>query len=165
MDPDLFYLIWATFFLILGVITVRWIHSQYGININIPPSSPSAETTHPLISIIIPARNEARNIRRCIEALQFQTYSNLELIVVDDGSTDATADILEEIQATTQKTPQRDTSPAITIITGSELLPGWAGKSHALHQGYQASSGEWLCFIDADTFARPELIPPRTRPP
>ena len=158
MEPELVFLLWATIFLILGVIIVRWIHSQYGIDIGIPPSSPSAETANPLISIIVPARNEARNIRRCIEALQSQTYSSLELIVVDDGSTDATLDILKEIQASEQKTPQPGFSPAITIITGSELPSGWAGKPHALHQGYQASRGEWLCFIDADTFASPQLI-------
>lgn len=158
MEADLIYLLWGTIFLILGVIIVRWIHSQYGIDIDIPLRSSSAETTQPLISIIVPARNEARNIRRCIEALKSQTYSNLELIVVDDGSTDATLDILKEIQASEQKTPQPGISPAITIITGSELPSGWAGKPHALHQGYQASQGEWLCFIDADTFASPQLI-------
>ena len=158
MEPDLIYLLWATIFLILGVIIVHWIHSQYGIDINIPPSSSGTGAAQPLISIIVPTRNEARNIQRCIEGLQSQTYSNLEIIVVDDGSTDATPEILEQLQAAVQDTPQRGASPTITILTGSELPTGWAGKPHALHQGYQASRGEWLCFIDADTFANPELI-------
>ena len=158
MEPELIYLIWATIFLILGVITVRWIHSQYGIDIDIPPSSSGTGTAQPRISIIVPARNEARNIQRCIEGLQSQTYSNLEIIVVDDGSTDATPEILEQLQAVAQDTPQKGAFPTITILSGSELPTGWAGKPHALHQGYQASRGEWLCFIDADTFANPELI-------
>jgi chlorobactene glucosyltransferase len=85
--------------------------------------------------------------------VQSQTYSNLELIVVNDGSIDATPEILEQLQAAAQRTPQR-----LTILNGSELPSGWAGKPHTLHQGYQASWGEWLCFIDADTFASPELI-------
>jgi chlorobactene glucosyltransferase len=158
LETDLIYLIWATIFLILGVIIVRWIHSQYGIDFDIPPSSLRSGGPHLLISIIVPARNEARNIQRCIEGLQSQTYSNLEIIVVDDGSTDATPEILEQLQAAAQDTPQRGSSPTITILTGSELPTGWAGKPHALHQAYQVSRGEWLCFIDADTFASPELI-------
>jgi chlorobactene glucosyltransferase len=158
LEPDLIYLLWATLFLILGVIIVHWIHSQYGIDIDIPPCSSGTGTAQPLISIIVPARNEARNIQRCIEGLQSQTYSNLETIIVDDGSTDATPDILDQLQTSARDTPQRNPSQTITILTGFELPPGWAGKSHALHQGYQASQGEWLCFIDADTFANPQLI-------
>jgi chlorobactene glucosyltransferase len=158
LEPDLVYLVWATIFFTLGVITVRWIHSQYGIDISIPRRSPGPGSEQPLISIIVPARDEARNIRRCITALQSQTYSNLELIVVDDGSTDATPEILKELQAASQNSPQSDSSPPLTIIAGAELPTGWAGKPHALQQGYQASRGEWLCFIDADTFASPDLI-------
>lgn len=132
MELELIYLLWATIFLILGVIIVRWIHSQYGIDVNIPPSSSGTGTVQPLISIIVPARNEARNIRRCIEAVQSQTYSNFELIAVDDGSTDATAEILEQLQAAAQRTLQK-----LTILNGSEPPSGWAGKPHALHQELQ----------------------------
>ena len=89
MQPEFIYLVLATIILVLGVITVRWIHSQYGLDISIPPSSPNPEEVQPLISVIVPARNEARNIRRSIEALAAQSYQNLELIVVDDGSTDS----------------------------------------------------------------------------
>jgi chlorobactene glucosyltransferase len=142
----------------LGGIITHWIHSQHHIDILVPTSPPPTSLNLPLISIIVPARNEARNIRRCIEALQSQTYSNLELIVVDDGSTDATPEILKDLQTSTQNFPQGDSNPALTIIAGSELPPGWAGKPHALYQGYQASQGEWLCFIDADTYANPDLI-------
>lgn len=155
MHPEIFYLILSTLFLFLGVIVVRWIHSQYGIDIHIPRVSHQPDSDSPLISIIIPARNEAGNIRRCIEALQSQTYPNFELIVVDDGSTDATPVILQDLQAAAKDTlhPGR-----LSIISGSELPPGWAGKPHAIHQGHQAAGGEWLCFIDADTFANPDLI-------
>ena len=154
MQPEFIYLVLATIILVLGVITVRWIHNQYGIDISIPPSSPNPEEVQSLISVIVPARNEARNIRRSIEALAAQSYQNLELIVVDDGSTDATPQILKQLQ----EAPKPDSSPEITIINGSALPPGWAGKPHALHQGFQAAQGEWLCFVDADTFANPDLI-------
>jgi chlorobactene glucosyltransferase len=154
LQPEFIYLVLATIILVLGVIIVRWIHSQYGLDISIPPSSPTPEEVQPLISVIVPARNEARNIRRSIEALAAQSYQNLELIVVDDGSTDATPQILKQLQ----EAPKADSSPEITIINGAALPPGWAGKPHALHQGFQASQGEWLCFVDADTFANPDLI-------
>jgi len=154
LQPEFIYLVLATIILVLGVITVRWIHNQYGIDISIPPSSPNPEEVQSLISVIVPARNEARNIRRSIEALAAQSYQNLELIVVDDGSTDATPQILKQLQ----EAPKPDSSPEITIINGSALPPGWAGKPHALHQGFQAAQGEWLCFVDADTFANPDLI-------
>jgi chlorobactene glucosyltransferase len=132
LEADLIYLLWGTIFLMLGVIIILWIHSRYGLDIVIPTASPSTNTPTPLISIIVPARNEALNIRHCIEALQSQTYSNLEIIVVDDASTDATPKILEQLQAAAQRTPQR-----LTILNGSELPSGWAGKPHALHQELQ----------------------------
>ncbi len=103
----------------------------------------------PRISVIIPARNEERNIRRSVEALLAQTYPNFELIVVDDRSTDRTRAILAELQRTSQK---------LKLIEGGQLPEDWAGKPHALFQGAQAAEGSWLCFIDADTFARPELL-------
>ena len=69
MQPEFIYLVLATIILVLGMIIVRWIHSQYGLDISIPPSSPTPEEVQPLISVIVPARNEARNIRRSIGAL------------------------------------------------------------------------------------------------
>lgn len=151
-------LIWATVFLILGLIIVRWIHNQYGIDLLLLPFSLGPADEQPLISIIIPARNEARNIRRCVESLASQTYENIEIIVIDDRSTDATPRILRQIQKSAEHNPQGKPSPHLSVINGSELPSGWAGKPHALHQGYQASHGDWLCFIDADTFANTTLI-------
>ena len=110
------------------------------------PKVPLAELP-PLISVIIPARNEQRNIRRCIQALLSQTYPNFEIIVVDDRSTDETPQILAELA---------EEDARLQIIHGAELPPGWAGKPHALVQGAAAAQGEWLCFMDADTFAEPE---------
>ncbi len=103
----------------------------------------------PLISVIIPARNEGRNISRCVQALFEQTYPNYELIVVDDRSSDETPNILTELV-------KKDAR--LHIIHGAELPPGWAGKPHALVQGAAAAHGEWLCFMDADTFAEPGLL-------
>jgi chlorobactene glucosyltransferase len=96
----------------------------------------------------VPARNEAANIRRCVEALLAQTYPNLEVIVLDDRSTDATHEILRELAA----------DPHLQVLKGAALPPGWAGKPHALYQAAATARGEWLCFIDADTFLAPEAL-------
>jgi chlorobactene glucosyltransferase len=103
----------------------------------------------PKISVIIPARNEERNIRRCVQAMQAQTYPNFEIIVLDDRSTDRTGEILDRLAAQDER---------IKIIQGRELPEGWAGKPHALIQGAAKATGDWLCFVDADTFAKPEAL-------
>jgi chlorobactene glucosyltransferase len=158
LDLGLTYLLLSTVFLILGVIITYWIHHQYQIDIIVSKSSPPDSSTAPLISIIIPARNEARNIRRCLDALSSQTYPNMEIVVVDDRSTDATPQILEDFMpGSHDKHPGERFSP-LTVVHGADLPQGWAGKPHALTQGYEVAKGDWLCFIDADTFANPDLI-------
>jgi chlorobactene glucosyltransferase len=158
LNSELIFLILSTVFLLLGMIVTYWVHNQYQIGILISKTSPPISSATPLISIIIPARDEARNIRRCLAALSSQTYPNLEIIVVDDRSSDATPQILEEIIAASQDNHLRGGSPPLTVVHGEDLPAGWAGKPHALAQGYAIAQGDWLCFIDADTFASPDLI-------
>jgi len=69
--------------------------------------------------------------------------------VLDDRSTDATPTILQSYAARDKR---------LTVLNGVELPPGWAGKPHALFQAAQAATGEWLCFVDADTFAAPSAL-------
>ena len=96
----------------------------------------------PLVSIIVPARNEAPHVATCIRSLLAQDYSNLEIIVVDDGSTDGTGPLIEELAKETGK---------ITLVQGAPLPEGWMGKAHACYQGYARAKGSWLLFTDADT--------------
>jgi chlorobactene glucosyltransferase len=77
------------------------------------------------------------------------------VIVVDDRSIDATPIILDEIL---QGNLRQSGGVSLQILHGEDLPPGWAGKPHALHQGAAIARGDWLCFIDADTFAASELI-------
>ncbi|MCS7011805.1 MAG: glycosyltransferase [Anaerolineales bacterium] len=140
-------LLLSTLALLLGLLIITWIHTQHHLDVVVVAAAPPKDT--PLISILVPARNEARNIRRCVEALLTQTYPNYEVIVLDDRSTDETPAILRELAA-------RD--PRLQVLSGAELPPGWAGKPHALHQAAQAARGEWLCFVDADTFLAPEAL-------
>lgn len=91
-----------------------------------------------LVSILIPARNEEHNISDCMKSCLHQTYSNKEIIVLNDNSTDRTYELLQHF------------SDKIKIINGSDLPEGWLGKNWACHQLSKEASGEYLLFIDAD---------------
>ena len=95
----------------------------------------------PLISIIVPACNEEKNISRSVLSLLTQEYENLEIIVVNDRSTDTTSQLLGDIQKR---------YPELIIQEISTLPKGWMGKSHALHVGAALAKGEYLVFTDAD---------------
>lgn len=99
-------------------------------------------TNTPRVSVIVPACNEAETIEAPLLALLDQDYPNLEIIVVNDRSTDATPKILQAIK-------QKSTTP-FTILDIQDLPPGWMGKSHALQQGADVATGDYLLFTDAD---------------
>ncbi len=114
-------------------------------------SGPCAAAAKPAaqISVIVPARNEAGTIARCLDGLVCQTLPPHEIIVVDDGSTDGTPDILAGYAAR---------YPGLVRITQARPLPpGWVGKCNACQHGASLASGDWLLFIDADTAAQPSL--------
>ncbi|NOY97990.1 MAG: glycosyltransferase [Chloroflexi bacterium] len=138
----------STLTCLAALVVLTWLHTQYHLDIVVFPSPPP-QTDLPLISIIVPARNEERNICRCVDGLLAQTYPNLEIIILDDRSTDATPRILDELSAR---------APQLRVLHGAELPPGWAGKPHALAQAAAAARGDWLLFVDADTFLAPEAV-------
>jgi len=95
-----------------------------------------------VVSVIVPARNEALMIGSCLTSIVEQTHRNLEIIVVDDQSTDGTAGAA----TSTLKGDVR-----ATVVHGEELPEGWLGKSWACYQGFRVSRGEWLLFVDSDS--------------
>ena len=105
----------------------------------------------PLVSVILPARNEQDNIQKCLDSLLRQDYQNYEIIAVNDCSTDATGEILHKLAASN---PERK----ITIIDLEHKPSGWVGKNWACFQGYKRSSGQVLLFTDADTIHTPDTI-------
>ena len=141
------YLLLSTIFFLGGLLIIHWLHDQYHLDIKVEPTDPPVNP--PLISVCIPARNEERNIRKCVQSILQQDYPNLEVIVLDDRSTDATYSILTDIASQDSR---------LHPISGSELPPGWAGKPHALFQASASARGEWFCFVDADTFLSPETL-------
>jgi chlorobactene glucosyltransferase len=96
----------------------------------------------PLISILIPARNEAENIARCLTSLMKQDYPNLEILVLDDNSTDGTSLIVGRLA-------QKDNR--IRLIKGKPLRKGWLGKPYACQQLSEHAKGDYFVFTDADT--------------
>lgn len=104
----------------------------------------------PFVSLLIPARDEARTIARCLDGALKQDYHAYEVIVVDDGSTDATPAILAQYAVTECR---------VQVVKSAPLPPGWIGKCHACQQAARVAQGEWLLFLDADTVPQPTLIP------
>lgn len=114
--------------------------------------SPNLSDTSPadgeLVSIIVPARNEAGNIETIVRSILATTYQPLELIVVDDRSTDDTA----------ARVNAMGTDGRLRLVRGGDLPEGWFGKPWACFQGYRAARGALLLFTDADTKHNPELL-------
>jgi cellulose synthase/poly-beta-1,6-N-acetylglucosamine synthase-like glycosyltransferase len=111
-----------------------------------PKARPGAERP---VSVLIPARDEERNIRAAVEAALASTGVGLEVVVMDDGSTDRTADIILEMAA-------RD--PRVRLVRGAPLPSGWNGKQHACHQLAAQARNEVLLFVDADVRLAPDGI-------
>lgn len=105
----------------------------------------------PLVSVCIPARNEARSIVACVRSFARQSYLNLEILVLDDQSDDGTGDLA---RAEAARHPDR----AIRVIDGTPLPRGWVGKSWACDQLARAAAGEYLLFTDADTQWQPGAV-------
>ena len=141
------YFITSTILFGLALIIIFWIHNQYHLDIIVTPAP--LPISAPLISVCIPARNEENNIWYCVESVLVQDNPNLEVVVLDDRSTDGTLTQLREIASRDYR---------LLPINGSDLPAGWAGKPHALFQASAAARGEWLCFVDADTFLNPNAL-------
>lgn len=109
----------------------------------------SDQATRPSLSICVPARDEALHIERCVQSALAVDYSPLELVVVDDRSSDETASLAEQAAAGDQR---------FRLISGQEPEAGWAGKSFACQQAAAVAKGELLLFIDADVSLAPWVV-------
>jgi len=111
------------------------------------------QTAGPLASVIVPARNEAVNIERCVRSILATEYRPFEVIVVDDRSSDATPEIVERLVRSVEGEGR------VRLVRGRELPDGWFGKPWAIVQGYRVARGDLLLFTDADTWHHSELLP------
>jgi len=109
-----------------------------------------AGPNRPMVSVLVPARNEQANIQSCVRSLLAQDYPNYEVIALDDDSTDATGALLDDMARG---------NPRLRVIHHRSLLPaGVNGKSRACQVLADHARGEWLLFVDADTIHRPDAI-------
>lgn len=120
------------------------------------PATPPADP--PLVSVIVPARDEARNIERCVRSILGSGWPRLEVIVVDDHSTDGTADVARGAAAAAAAQSAKRPPPEFRIVVPPPLPDGWFGKQWACHTGALGARGTLLCFTDADTLHGPELL-------
>ena len=123
----------AFFTIVTGITNFLWL-KKIPTKKNIPKSK--------LVSILIPARNEADVIESTIKSIINQSYQNYELIILDDNSSDTTESIIQKYAKS---------NPKIELINGLSLPEGWLGKNWACHQLSEKAEGEYILFIDADT--------------
>ena len=116
---------------------------------NLKDQVPCALSDCPSISLIFAARNEAEKLPQALATLEKLDYPALEIIAVNDRSTDATSAIL-------RNAAERD--DRFKIVNVENLPLGWLGKPHALQSGYEVSKGEWLLFTDADVCFKADAL-------
>jgi chlorobactene glucosyltransferase len=104
---------------------------------------------NPFISILIPARNEEKNISACLQSVLNQSYNNYEVVVLNDNSTDKTKSIVEELIKL---------HPNLKLVEGENLPSQWLGKNWACHQLSQTAKGDYFLFIDADVELCPKAV-------
>jgi glycosyltransferase involved in cell wall biosynthesis len=114
------------------------------------PRSPRYQGADPpAVTAVIPAKDEEASLAGCLASVCAQTYPNLEVLVVDDRSTDRTPEIARSFAAS---------DPRVRGVSVDQLPPGWTGKTHALHLAAGHARGDWFWFLDADTRHEPENL-------
>src|SRR3712207_4143096 len=103
----------------------------------------------PSLSVVIPARNEERKLEGALQTVLDQNYPGLEVILIDDRSTDSTGDVMALLTAG---------RPDTRVIRVEELPEGWLGKNHAIGVGAERAQGDWLLFTDADVHFAPDAF-------
>ncbi|MGB2606721.1 MAG: glycosyltransferase [Candidatus Sulfotelmatobacter sp.] len=112
--------------------------------------NPVAASGNPKVSIIVPARNEEKDIEQSLTRLLALDYDNYEVIAVNDRSKDRTGEIIERVAASAKR--------PLRVIQHQELPSGWLGKTHAMWTATNQAKGDWLLFTDADVLFKPDSL-------
>jgi cellulose synthase/poly-beta-1,6-N-acetylglucosamine synthase-like glycosyltransferase len=133
------------YWMIMAILALRAHRSLVVLDRTSPPDPPR----WPSLAMIIPACNEESTLEAAMRSKLAQDYPDLELVVVDDRSTDGTGALVDRLAAEDDR---------IKPLHITQLPEGWLGKVHALHQGLGLSIGEWILFTDADVHLEPEAV-------
>ena len=145
-------LFWIALF---GLIAIFWM--TYGLKVAygaarlpwLKDYAPLEDADCPRVSLLFAARDEEQKLPRALATMVAIDSPSLEIVAVDDRSADATGRILDEFAMN---------HPQLRVVRVRELPAGWLGKPHALQKAYEASSGEWLVFTDADVTFQPDAL-------
>ena len=153
-------MIWVSRFLLatLGwfwiVVLIRAIRAKQDDKFRADPDTPGPDPAT-TVGVVVPARNEERNIGACVDTILAQDHANLRLVVLNDGSDDGTGDVLAG----------RLGDPRLTVMDGGDgpLPEGWLGKAWACQRAAKAllesdSPPDWLLFVDADVTLHPHAV-------
>lgn len=117
------------------------------LRLGLLPMEVSAEL--PTLSVVIPACNEQATLVPALQSLLAVDYPDLEIVLVNDRSSDATGDLMESLAAGDER---------VRVVHVTELPPHWLGKTHAMQVASRAAGGEWLLFTDADVHFEPDAL-------
>ncbi len=149
METDTIYLsmaiLAAGFWVPVGILLILKRHALEGL------ASVAVGSTQswPKVTVVIPARNEERNLKQALKSVLGLDYPEMQIVVVNDRSTDGTGAILEDMAKQDQR---------LTLLNIESLPGGWLGKTHALHRGAQQAQGEFVLFTDADIVFHPMAL-------
>jgi hypothetical protein len=129
----------------LGVAWLAWSADRALPDLGDQPPDPSP----PTVSVVVPCRDEARHVEAAVRSLLAQDLPALQVVAVDDRSTDATGAILDRLATE---------DPRLAVVHVTALPPGWLGKNHALEAGGRRASGAWILFTDGDVLFRPGAL-------
>jgi len=130
-----------------GWARLAWLgHADRRALVPLPPAPPGPL---PSVTVVVPCRDEARGLARAAASLLAQDLPELQVVAVDDRSTDGTGEILARLAAA---------DPRLEVVSVAALPDGWLGKNHACHAGARRARGEWLLFTDADVVLAPDAV-------
>ncbi|HEX5043836.1 MAG TPA: glycosyltransferase family 2 protein [Candidatus Polarisedimenticolaceae bacterium] len=146
---DKILLVWSVVaFVTFATVAVLGYRASRGLTalVDVPPW----QGPHfPRISVVVAARDEARNIEQAARSLLALDWPDLEIVMVDDRSSDGTGEIMDRLAAADAR---------LKVVHVTELPPGWLGKNHALQLGADAATGGWILFTDGDVLFHPETL-------
>ncbi|HET7754914.1 MAG TPA: glycosyltransferase family 2 protein, partial [Anaeromyxobacteraceae bacterium] len=140
-------LVTAVATLLAWALLARWcrLTQRAVVQLSSVPPDPSP----PAVSVVVPCRDEAREVERAVRSLLAQDLPELQVVAVDDRSTDGTGEILDRLAALDER---------LTVVHVNELPAGWLGKNHACAVGARAATGEWILFTDGDVAFDPGAV-------